>query len=402
MSVTESGLRESEASRLLAVAKSASRRLKLPKTAVLTRTYRGLKAGQVVGILVIPGRTLEILPKIDGEIGVVRAALVGMLAVAWRLRIHDGELAALSTQRHDLLELLIRLFAERLLVAVRRGLPRRYVAHREDLMLSRGSLDVVRQFTHLAVSPNLLACRFDELSEDTPLNRVFKAAVLRLTSLTHSAENMRRLAELTARLEFVGDSSDPLREPVQLDRTNLTFHDLHRLARLLLSGDWQTTTSGRTGGFSLLFPMNRLFETFIGECLRRALAPRSVRLQDTSHHTLTTEDYRSLFLLRPDVVIGMPVQPVILDAKWKRLNPLERTLDVEQSDIYQMLAYAQAYSARHLVLLYPWHRKLEKEGILRRWRVTGSPRQLDIAAIDLGRPDSVVRTLRQMARREAW
>lgn len=308
----------------------------------------------------------------------------------------------MTTQRHDLLELLIRLFAERLLVAVRRGLPRRYVAHREDLMLLRGSLDVVRQFTHLAVRPDRLACRFDELSEDTPLNRVFKATVLRLTNLARSGENIRRLAELTARLEFVGDTSDPLQEPVQLDRSNLIFHDLHRLARLFLSGDWQSTASGRTVGFSLLFPMNKLFEAFIGECLRRALAPRSVRLQDTTHHTLITEDGSSLFLLRPDLVIGIPEQPVILDSKWKRLTPPEQTLDVEQSDIYQMLAYAQAYSAKRLVLLYPWHEELEKEGILRRWRVTGSHRQLDIAAIDVGRPDSVVSTLRRMATREAW
>ena len=97
----------------------------------------------------------------------------------------------------------------------------------------------------------------------------------------------------------------------------------------------------------------------------------------------------------------MPDQPVILDAKWKELTSKE-TLDVEQSDICRILAYAQAYNAKRLLLLYPWHEELEKEGILRRWRVTGSPRQLDTAAINVGRPDSVVSTLRRMAERGAW
>ena len=402
LSISENGLKEPEVKRLLAVAKRVSLRLKLPETAVLTRTHRGLKAGQVVGVLVIPGRTIEILPKIDGGNGAVRTALIGMLAVAWQLRVADGELAALNTQRQHLLELLIRLFTKRLLATVRRGLPRRYVAHEEDLMLLRGSIDVVRQFTHLTLRPDLLACRFTELSEDTPLNRVLKAAVLRLAGLARNTENTRRLSELTARLEFVGDTSDPLREPVRLDRTNVPFHDLHRWARLFIAGDWQGTTSGRTAGFSLLFPMNDLFEMFIGQCLKRALAPRPVRLQDRSRHALLTESDGLLFALRPDVVIGRSDQRTVLDTKWKRLRPSEQKFGVERSDIYQMIAYAQAYNAKRLVLLYPWHGERGKEGILNHWRVTGTSCPLDVATIDVSNPDAAVQALRCMAQHDAW
>ena len=402
LSASENGLKEWEDRRLLALAKRASRRLKLPETAVLAPTRNGLKAGQVVGVLVIPGRTLEILPKIDGGEEDVRVALVRMLAVAWGLRLVAGEFASFRTQHHDLLELLIRLFAERLLVVIRRGLPRRYVALEEDLKLLRGSLDVIRQFTHLAVRPDLLACHFSELSEDTPLNRVLKAAVLRLASLARSPVNTRRLAELTARLEFVGDTSDPLREPVQLDRTNSAFHDLYRLARLFLAGDWQSTTSGRTTGFSLLFPMNELFEMFIGKCLKRALAPQPVQLQDTSCHALLTEGAGRLFSLRPDVVIGRSRRRVILDTKWKHLDLCKPAQGVAQSDVYQMLAYAQAYNAKRLVLLYPWHRKIGQRGILDRWRVTGNSCPLDVATIDVSNPDAVVQALRCMAQSDAW
>ena len=251
--IGDDGLPNNEAARLHAAAERAARRLKLPETAVLTRTHRGLKAGQVVGILSVPGQVLEILPKTDGEDEPARAALVHMLAVAWELRVTDGELAALDTQRHDLLELLIRLFAVRLLAAVRRGLPRRYLSHAEDLARLRERLDIKRQFTHLAVRPNRLACRFDELSVDTPLNRVLKAAVSRLAGLARSADNSRRLAELAARFEPVRNAPNPLGEPVRLDRTNTAFHDLHRLARLFLSGEWQSTTAGRAVGFTLLF-----------------------------------------------------------------------------------------------------------------------------------------------------
>ena len=424
-------LTEKEADRLYALAERARRRLH-GKPPVLTRTHGGLKAAQVVGVLAVPGKTLEILPKIDGDDDAVRKALVHMLAVAHDLHVADGELASLATQRRDLLEILIGLFANRLLTAVRRGLPRRYVGHEDDLKLLRGRLNVIRQVTHLAARPDLLACRFDEFSEDTPLNRVLKAAVRRLARVARTAANARRLAELTARFEFTGDSPDPLREPVRLDRTNTTFHDLHRLARLFLTRDWQSTTGGEATGFTLLFPMNELFEKFIGESLRRAVgAGWRVSLQDDSGYSALLDDAdkdasgkpKPLFNLQPDAVIEAPagatVRPIVLDTKWKRLTPHEprckRTLGVAQSDVYQMLAYARAYRAGRLILLYPWHKELgehgepdKKGGILRTWTVAepgttdeGSETacRLDVAAVDVGSPgavapDAIARALR--------
>ena len=391
------GLTAREASRLHAVAESAARRLKLPATAVLERRHRGLKAGQVVGILSVPGRTVEILPKIDGEDGAVRAALIRMLAVALDLRVADGELAALDTQRHDLLELLARLFADRLLTAVRRGLPRRYIAHEDDLPVLRGRLNVTRQVTHLAVRPDRLACRFDELSEDTPLNRVLKAAAARLARLVRSAANIRLLAELAARFEPVGDSRRPLREPVRLDRTNTAFHDLYRLACLFLDDEWQSTASGDASGFTLLFPMNDLFEKFAGRCLKRALPPGSVRLQPARCHALHDADGGLLFQLKPDAVADTPDGKIVLDTKWKALEPDKTDLGVKQSDIYQMLAYARAYKATRLILLYPWQKETsETAGILRRWTVANSNCALDITTVDVGNPETVVDALRRI------
>ena len=392
--VGENSLTTREANRLQAAAETAAARLKAP---VLVRTGRGLKAGQVVGILSIPGRAVEILPKIDSEDGAVRGALIHMLSVARGLRIADGELAALDTQRRDVLELLARLFADRLRAAVRRGLPRRYAEREEDLGMLRGRLDVKRQFTHFAVRPDRLACRFDELSEDTPLNRVLKAAVMRLTRIARSAENVRALVELAARFESVSDSRLPLREPVRLDRTNTAFHDLHRLARLFLAGEWQSTASGRAPGFALLFPMNDLFEKFIGRRLRRALVPRPVRLQHGGLHALEDKDGTGIFRLVPDAVIDSPTGPVIVDTKWKRLEHDDRRLGIDPSDIYQMLAYARAYGAARVILIYPWIAEIGgRDGILRRWKAANANCRLDIATVDVGKPRDVIDTLRRI------
>ena len=391
------GLGDAEANRLHAIAVHAAKQLRLPETAVLARSHRALRAQQVTGILSVPGRTLEILPKIDGEDGSARAALIRMLAVAHDLRVADGELAALDTQRHDLLELLIRLFTMRMLVAVRQGLPRRYLERADDLPVMRGRLNVKRQLTHLAVRPDLLACRFDELSDDTPLNRLLKAVVRRLMRVSRSQANIRMLAEVSSRFEMVGDSARPLAEPVLLDRTNAAFHDVYRLARLFLSGDWQTTGGGRTPGFALLFPMNDLFEKFIGHSLRRALAPTVVRLTGGRRHHALHGEAGGLFALRPDMVIETGSHPLIVDTKWKRLDPAAgEKLDVAQSDIYQMLTYAQAYDAHRLILLYPWHSRLGDSLLLRHWQIVGTSRWLDVACVDIGNTATVMQQLREI------
>ena len=63
----------------------------------------------------MPGSSVEILPKIGNEGNeAVRRALVHMLAVAWGIPIADSEAALLTTQRKNLLEILVRLFADSL------------------------------------------------------------------------------------------------------------------------------------------------------------------------------------------------------------------------------------------------------------------------------------------------
>ena len=356
--------------------------------AILKHTEKGLAAQQMVGVLAAPGIAVEILPKVDGPDGAVRAALVQMLAVVRNLNVATSDLAAMSTQRHNWLELLIGLFAKRLRTAIRRGLPRRYTRHEEDLAVLRGTLNVKRQFTHLLVRPDLVAARFDELSENTPLNRVCRAAVKRLTGITRSLENHRRLMELLARLDNVADSASPLKEPVSLDRTNTAFHDVYRLARVFLSDPWQDTRSGSATGFSFLFPMNVLFEEFVGRSLQKALGPGRVRLQGPSRGALKSETGRHRFGLRPDIVVDAPGCPVVLDTKWK--NPAGAP---SKSDTLQMLVYGQAYRAKRVILVYPWHRGIGDKETHRRWTVTGADYRLETTTVDVGCPETVPQSL---------
>ena len=395
LSIGKDGVSPEAARRLLKLAERETRRLRTPQPILAWTAPSRLQAGQVVGVLTVPDASVEILPKIgEEEDGAVRQVLTRMLAVAWGLPVADSEPAFLESQHRDLLEVLIRLFADRLLAAVRRGLPHRYLAKEEDLTFLRGKLDVQRQLARHSVRPDRLACKFEELSVDTPVNRVLKAGVKCLASVTRSAANLRKLSELAARFEFVGDSPYPLRERAFLDRTNTAFHRLHKLACRLLAGDWQSTTTGDKQGFALLFPMNELFEEFVGRSMRKALAPRSVRLQDASRHALDGPR-GALFALKPDIIVD---DDIVIDTKWKILNPDDPRAGVNQADVYQMMAYARAYDARRLVLLFPWHARMERPGIWESWQIAGTSTPFDIATVDVGVPNSVPDVLRQIVR----
>ena len=400
-----------EATRLMAVARRAQRVLRIggeDGDSILIDRGHLLRARQVVGVIAASGVTLEILPKIDGlDDGAARLNLVRMLARTINLSIADGALTKLGHQHFDLLEILIRLFCDKLFAALHRGLPRRYLDHENDLAALRGRLDVKRQFTTLAMSPQKLACRYEDLSSDIPLNQVLKAAIRKLRGISRANENQRRLIELEfafADVSMVTAATLPWQNVV-LDRTNTHWHDLLRLAQVLLGNRFQTTSSGDDQGFSLLFEMNVLFEEFVGRVLKRALygTELSVTLQGPRRFALSEIGSNDrLFMTKPDIVVHRNAKPVmIIDTKWKRLR---RAIDdpkrgVSQVDLYQMIAYGQIYSVNRMILLYPHHRELDGFGIQSIHLIMGTENtHLTAATVDVSQFETVVTQLTGLCR----
>jgi 5-methylcytosine-specific restriction enzyme subunit McrC len=380
---------------------------------VLEHGRKALRARGVVGVIAAGGGALEILPKIDipGETGIqatgsIRRRLVHMLAVALDLKIDAGQVTALDWQRETLLEILIRLFSEKLVDAVRQGMPRRYVEQADDLPALRGRLNVARQFTSLAVEPSRLACRYDALTPDIALNRIMKAAITRLSSIARTTGNQRRLRELAFTYANIADVPiTALRwDDVVLDRTNERWRELLNLARLLLGNRFQTTSAGGSNGFSLLFEMNMLFEEYIARMLKRALADTDLRVvsQGGRLYCLETVDQRQVFQTRPDILIkrGDAVVQVI-DTKWKRIASRidDPKRGVSQADVYQMMAYGRLYRCNRLTLLYPHHSEAGcAEGLISDYTVNSSLERLELFSIDVAHGGSIRGRLGRMCR----
>lgn len=374
---------------------------------VLEHRRHDLRARGVIGVMAVPGCTLEILPKIDvgekegsaQETREIRKRLVHMLAVALDLKIETGRMTDLDWQRETLLEILIRIFCDKLTEAVRRGMPRRYTLHEDDLPTLRGTLNIPRQFTRHFANPGRLACRYDELSEDIALNRIMKATIGHLARMARNATNVQRLRELAFVYAEVAEVQVPaLRwEDVVIDRTNNAWQELFGMAGLFLRNRYQTTSAGSGQGSALMFEMNALFEEYIGRLVSKALAGSEFRvtLQGSRLFCLTSlDDERAVFQTKPDILIWRAGQVAhVIDTKWKRISARidDPKQGVSQADVYQMMAYAHLYKAPQLTLLYPHHASLgDEEGIRARFRVSGQETVLETASFDISNGKDLV------------
>lgn len=396
----EHQLPEGHAGRIAAIARQSSLAGRA-ENGVLEYGRKALRARGVVGVIAAEGCALEILPKIDvagaseeETNGHIRRRLVHMLAVAMDLQIDTGQVTALDWQRETLLEILIKLFSEKLAEALRRGMPHRYLAHADDLPVLRGRLDATRQFSALAADPSRLACHFDALTPDIALNQIMRAATTKLLRIARTADNQSRLRELTFAYDditAVPVSSLPWSNVV-LDRTNARWRELLNLARLLLGNRFQTTSSGGADGFSLLFEMNTLFEEYVARSLARALSGTELRVVSQGGRLYCLEDNagRGLFQTRPDILVKRGQEVVqVVDTKWKRIASRidDAKQGVSQGDVYQMMAYGQLYDSDRLLLLYPHHSELgSSEGVQASHKVGGGAQTLHVATIDIARP----------------
>lgn len=364
-----------------------------------------LRTKQMVGVISAEGCSLEILPKIDADSSAqVRARLVAMLDVVFDLNVGTGNSADLGTQKESLLEVIVRHFADALLAEVRRGLPKRYLIHEDDLPQLRGRLDVGRQFTHLAVRPDKIASRFDALSHDIPLLQIMKATVTFVLRHSKGMETRRRLGELRLLLAEVSDV--PLGalpwNAVHINRTNFRWQSLLEMSKLFLKRQWQNTQSRSdgVGGLSLLFPMNDLFEGYVEALLNKATRNLPVTLKSQGGRRFClieeTEQPQGFFQTKPDFMLAQEGRvTTIIDTKWKRLSTQDQDNKqyISQGDVYQMMAYSRLYDCSDLVLLYPHHPSLGDAPFERSFKLNGGQGDdcLTVVTLDLAQPPDSVR-----------
>jgi 5-methylcytosine-specific restriction enzyme subunit McrC len=324
---------------------------------------RTLVAQNFVGVVNLGRDQVEILPKIEGDVSQVRHNLVKMISVAMDLELYDSDASKVDRHSDSILEILIRLFCQKLWQCVRRGMVRQYEIRNENLAMLRGRLSVPEQIRVNLARPDRLACVFDEFSENNLLNQALKAALQVLSRVAKTQTSQRNLAELLFCFQEVDDvvPSAINWSRTGTNRLSARFTPVLALARLFIEGKSPDVVSGSGDGFALLFDMNKLFESYVGAVAKRVFANEGleVSLQGPKRHLARAASGSQVFELKPDIVArGDHGIAFIIDTKWKRLKEQAYREGVTSTDVYQMYAYSTQYASPDVFLLYPHHRDL--------------------------------------------
>lgn len=322
---------------------------------------QALKARNYVGVIETKsGFVLEILPKIANEgdsYPWTKKMLFEMLRPLKDSPFVKSEMASLKTQKFTLLEVFIGMFAAEVNHLVRRGIKSDYIATEENQPFLKGKLLLGEQIRHNLVHQERFFVRYDRYSPDRPENRLIRSTIDLLLKKSRSNRNQQLLREL----RFVFDEVEPSSHIAsdlgrcKNDRTLAHYTQTMAWCRLFLAGESFTTYRGKELAFALLFPMERIFESFVAHCLKRH-STLNIKTQHSKHWLVENHEDRGMFRLRPDLVAFNDDEVAfVADTKWKQIDSRDRAnkYGISQADMYQLFAYGKKYNASRLYLVYP-------------------------------------------------
>ena len=264
--------------------------------------------------------------------------------------------ANLKTDRMMLYEIFINMYLQEVRNLVKHGIKSQYVDREDNLKFYKGKLVVNEQIKQNAAHGERFYVRYDEYLVDRAENRLVKATLLKLQGITISAENQKEIRQLLTAFEMVSPSVNYQKDfsLVVIDRNTKDYDMLMRWSKVFLLNKSFTTFSGGHDARALLFPMEKVFESYVAQQLKKVLIDLDweLSIQDRGYYLF---DSPKQFALRPDIVITRDnATKIILDTKWKSLEdkPSIR-YGISQADMYQMYAYSKKYNTSEIWLLYP-------------------------------------------------
>lgn len=361
-----------------------------------------LKLDQYVGIIETPcGTRLEILPKHinfdencvhqdktdchckDCIVQKERQLLINMLKVSLKLTSREVGGADLIRFRHPLHEWIMEQFLNALKHLVQRGL--RYDYHRveEDQKFLRGQLKHVKYMRQGPAKRHIFPIEHDIYNANRAENRLIKAALDVVCKKTKNVKSWGLAQELRLMTDEIPRSLNIKSDfkQWQTGRLLASYKDIKPWCEIILHQLMPVSTRGDWRGISMLFPMEKLFENYVGHYLKKQSFANNfiLKCQSPDHYLVEhspkdPNNVKKLFQMKPDFLIqhknttDNKVTGFVLDAKWKLLSQYDETQKIQhkygisQADMYQLFAYGHKYLSGngHLMLIYPKYREFDQ------------------------------------------
>lgn len=288
----------------------------------------------------------------------------------WLLMLYASELfrtggigkVGLEDSPDDLPDLVAEILAHAVVMRQRRRLSLGYRSRNAALNRVRGRIDVLTTERHQLLDRGLVACRFDELTIDTPRNRFVRAALETISRIVRRKDVANRCRSLASGMKAMGVSGEaPTRAQMSTDRFGRNdADDRFMVAAAKLAFDLALPTE-LPGTDVLSLPerevmwVRRLFERAIGGFYSVVLAPQGWQVHcggplkwQIEHKTSGIE--RILPTMRTDVVLDHPESSrrIVIDTKFTSIvtKGWYREETLRSGYVYQIYAYLHSQIGR--------------------------------------------------------
>lgn len=315
-----------------------------------------IQARNYVGVLQTKsGLTIEILPKIadnnDAKRSRSKAVLIKMLRTLKDFPFKSSNLANLKTQNLPLLEIFISMFLCELETLVKKGIKSDYVTLEENLNFLKGKLNINEQIKRNSIHKERFYVEYSEFLSDIKINRIIKTTLKFLYKKSNFSKNQQKIRELMFIFDEVSTCDDYKNffTNYTINRQVKHYEQILLWCKIFLLGNSFTPHKGDDLAFALLFDMNALFESYVGNFIKKKLPGTILQHQEKYLIEKPIE-----FRLKPDIFLE---GKFIADTKWKiirqDIKESEKKYKISQADLYQLYAYGKKYERDKLYLIYP-------------------------------------------------
>ena len=234
-----------------------------------------------VGVIQTKSLSLEILPKIyskdtskDSE-KKSREIFIKMFLTVNQLPLKvDGTEAHLDTMKDmNIFEVFITMFANSVDELIKKGIKSDYITVEDNLSYLKGKIKFSDHIRYNLAHKEKFYVEYDEYIEDRVENRLLKTCIKFLLDKSTDDLNQSKLREQLFFFDHVSHSTN-----IEYDLS--CVRDLHRgmeyydlplkFAKIFLRDESFTPNRGESSGFSYLFPMDKIFESYVEELLKKA------------------------------------------------------------------------------------------------------------------------------------
>ena len=305
----------------------------------------------------------------------------------------------IQVDRMNLYEIFINMYLQEIRRLIKIGLKSNYIFKEDNLNYYKGKLLTSQHFKINLVHKERFYVAYDEFNPNRVENKLIKATLLKSQKLTTSAENSKKIRQLLVFFEMIDASMNYIADfsKVRINRSNRDYEMIMQWSKVFLLNKSFTTFSGNNNSRALLFPMEKVYESYVAKHLKKILGEDgwNVSSQDRGYYLFT--EPRLQFALIPDIVCKRRERTIIMDTKWKKLVNNERiNYGISQSDMYQMYAYSKKYKASEIWLLYPLNDEMKEHSEIS--FNSGDGTTVNIYFVDLENIQSSLEVLRDKIR----